>query len=256
MAGYNVGVGASSSTFTGQHIQNRWFLCLGQSNMVGQGIISGADTTNADIYMLHSDDSVTEALEPIENNDNETSVRQGFLLAFGREYVENYTSSQCYFAMSAKSSTSFGAGEWVKGGDRYNSAVSTFNRAKAIWTDIPFGGILWHQGESDCTPAYSDSYQENLTQFVSDLRADIGEPNAPFVAGQLADGWVDENNYRVNEPILDRRKVQRVLRDVAKYIPNSVTVSALGLDQDNTHFYATGNREFGPRYYEAWKTLI
>lgn len=46
-------------------------------------------------------------------------------------------------------------------------------------------GMLWYQGENDCSPEQADVFQEQTLAFVEAVRADFGQPNLPFYFAQL-----------------------------------------------------------------------
>ena len=58
-------------------------------------------------------------------------------------------------------------------------------------------GILWHQGESD---AFNEDrcavYEERLHEMIAALRKDIGEPDLPFISGEIS-----VKNYPNDNPV-------------------------------------------------------
>jgi predicted TIM-barrel fold metal-dependent hydrolase len=46
--------------------------------------------------------------------------------------------------------------------------------------------VLWHQGESNSSKP--DEYLDHLKVLIGNLRGDLGDPDLPFVAGQIKDG--------------------------------------------------------------------
>jgi carbohydrate esterase-like sialic acid-specific acetylesterase len=94
-------------------------------------------------------------------------------------------------------------------------------------------GIIFHQGESDTGQAV---WVDKVKGMVTDLRADLGIGDVPFLAGELLyTGCCSTHN-----PIINQLPAQ---------ITNSFVVSAEGLTgQDDAHFDLAGQREFGVRY--------
>ncbi len=46
-------------------------------------------------------------------------------------------------------------------------------------------GLGWHQGWNDrVNQAFNDAYEENLSNFIRDIRKDLGTPNLPFVIAE------------------------------------------------------------------------
>jgi lysophospholipase L1-like esterase len=53
-------------------------------------------------------------------------------------------------------------------------------------------GFLWFQGWNDaCDEAATKSYAQNLAHLIADLRAELGDPDLPFVVGETGD-WDGE----------------------------------------------------------------
>jgi len=46
-------------------------------------------------------------------------------------------------------------------------------------------GVVWYQGESDCSPDLSATYQERFVAFVENLRRDLGHHDLPILTAQL-----------------------------------------------------------------------
>ena len=47
-------------------------------------------------------------------------------------------------------------------------------------------GFAWHKGVSDSSEPLSTEYNENLPDLIGDVRAELGEPNLPFVIATTA----------------------------------------------------------------------
>jgi len=110
--------------------------------------------------------------------------------------------------------------------------------------------ILWHQGESDATPVRSALYAAKLRALIVRFRADAGDPNLPFVIGQLGQFYKPGND--------DVRRVDSVHRAVAASVPNVAYVSTEGLRHkgDTVHFDAASARTLGERYAMAYLRLV
>jgi hypothetical protein len=69
---------------------------------------------------------------------------------------------------------------FMEGGTHYTWMV---NRAKAAQdAGGVISGILFHQGESDCT---NPGWPANVAAMVASLKEDLGLGNVPFLAGEL-----------------------------------------------------------------------
>jgi hypothetical protein len=101
-------------------------------------------------------------------------------------------------------------------------------------------GFVWHQGESD-NLLPDGEYEGLLTQFIARVRNDLHNPNLLFVIGEVNDNST-------------RDAVRAAQRAVARAIPNTVFVSAGGLetmDRSRTHFTAAAQIELGRRMADA-----
>ena len=232
-------------------VPDKFFLIAGQSNAQGQGTIDPAiDLGNANIYEFNSIGRFDPGLDPLTNQTHTTNDKMGFGMAFAREYITNNPGETIALVLAAESGTSFGAGDWIKGGDSYNDAVSASNKLVAMGST--FGGILWHQGESDSTVSSSASYANNLLNFVTDLRTDILGDNSqvPFVAGTLADDYLADDT--VGFPNANRLEVNNALLAIPTQIDYADFVDLSGLSTiDNIHFNASALRTAGARYYST-----
>jgi hypothetical protein len=233
------------------HAPDKFFLIAGQSNAHGQGVIDALiDVGDEDLYQLSTAGKFILGTDPLNNQTHIDNDKMGFGVAFGREYLTNNDGETICLVLAAKSGTGFGGGHWVKGGEQYNDAVAAAN--KLIDSGSVFAGILWHQGESDSTVASSGSYETNLIQMVSDMRADIKGDNTdiPFIAGTLADDFLGGDS--VEQPTANRVQVNEVIKKVPNIIDYAAKVSLAGLDtSDNLHFDAAGLRTAGGWYYNS-----
>jgi hypothetical protein len=147
VSGYNVSVGGSSTSTAGADIKDRFFLMLGQSNMLGIHVADGGiDVGNSNIYHILDDGTAELATAPVNNYGAGNSNGVGMSLAFAREYSAHYPSSKIYLGLCAQGSTSIGSGGWKKGGTNYNRAIEVYNRGIALGLEC--GGIMWHQGKA------------------------------------------------------------------------------------------------------------
>ncbi len=108
--------------------------------------------------------------------------------------------------------------------------------------------VLWHQGESDCSPEKYPLYEEKLLKIIDTFRKRLGLQDVPFLVGGLGDYLrnyhsevIAENYIHVNEALKSAtQKRERV---------GFVSAEGLGANPDNLHFSAAALREFGVRYY-------
>lgn len=56
-------------------------------------------------------------------------------------------------------------------------------------------GLGWHQGWNDrINPAFVKEYEQNMANFIRDIRKDLGVPNLPFVIAETGMGGLEEQN--------------------------------------------------------------
>ena len=138
-----------------------------------------------------------------------------------------------------------------KGTVLYERAVKLALAAKRAGVEIK--GIIWHQGEnqtSSSQTAQANNYADTLTQIMTDLRTDIGEPDLPVVVGELGhylDG--DYPNYST---------VQAQINSMPQKLSNCKVVSAEELSHrgDGLHMNSESYDIFGARFAVAMNELL
>ena len=144
------------------------------------------------------------------------------------------------------------AHDWKKGDHSMADAYDHFLRQLDIATDslmawnIPwkFIGMAWMQGESDASDyQWALDYQNNLSTFLADVRADIMAPDLPVVLGQIADG----NSYPYTNEV---RLAQQAVAN-ADPLVTLVNLDDLEMETDNVHFLGQGIMSMGERFAES-----
>lgn len=237
------------------------FLLIGQSNMQGAAPILDLDTITLENVYLFNDKSRWEPARNLKNNgmNRYSTVKRRPTVLFGPAYtfgrkIAIYTGREIGIVSNARGATRI---EWWQKGysgendfDLYEQAIL---RAKAALAAAPEGsriaGILWHQGEADYTVERSQKYSSRLQSLVHDLRKDLGNPELPFIAGEV--GKWNNRGIRVNP----------VIRDIKSFIQNSDWVSSDGLTSINearndAHFDNLSQRSFGGRYADKVARLV
>ena len=222
------------------------FLLVGQSNMAGRGIPSEVEKIpNDNIYVLRNG-----RWWPMYVPVNPDRVTAGTNLAesFVYQFLQDHPGDTVGIIPCADGGTALK--QWLPGEVLYDHAVMMTSLAQRSST---LAGILWHQGESDCSEARYPLYKERASHILQQLRADVGAPEVPVILGGLGDflpKWEkgDLSNYV---------HVNAALKEMADTLPGFGFASAegLGANPDNLHFSAKALREFGLRYYEAFKRL-
>ncbi len=220
------------------------FLLIGQSNMAGRGTIGDVARIDNPALKVLRNGRWQRMFEPV-NPDRHTAgvnLAESFADAYQREHGVDVGLIPC-----ADGGTRID--QWREGGLLFDHAVMQARLAERTST---IAGVLWHQGESDSKPELWESYGEKLEAFYSALSRALCLEDVPFLAGGLGD-------YLASCPTMKDhfRDVDRQIEAFAQSHPMTGYVSAAGLpaNRDNLHFSARALREFGLRYYEAFKKL-
>ncbi len=253
--------------------QKLLFLAIGQSNMVGKGVIAPEDTIVSPRFLN---------LSATENPDRKIgewrvalpgNCRPGFnydnMLSptdyFGRTVLEYLAPVDTVAILQVgvdgcpirlfdkdqyKGFVDSCQMDWMKGqlaaydGDPYSRLISLAKMAQAQgWT---IRGLLVHQGETD---AYSDYWPKELNKIYNNILTDLGlkAEDVPVLVGETV--GIDQNGVCAHaNPTLDR---------VHDFIPTAYTISSYGckVSADNVHFAAEGYRKIGRRYAIKWLQL-
>lgn len=222
------------------------FLLIGQSNMAGRGFLEEARPINNDrIYTLRNGRWI-KMFRPI----NPDRAFSGVSLAesFAERYVQEYD-TDVGLICCADGGTRLD--QWAPGSQLFDNAVYQAKLAQRTSTIV---GILWHQGESDCTEELSRSYRQRFEAMLSALREALDLPDVPVLIGGLGD-YLQNSAYdgiRIYHPA-----VNKVLQQIAEEDPKIAFVSAEGLtgNPDDLHFNSASLYEFGLRYFSAYQNL-
>ena len=229
------------------------FLMIGQSNMAGRGKIGEVPPIiDRRIHMLRNGRWVVMT-EPI-NPDRQVypTIERfpisgvGLAASFAGEYV-NFFADDAGLIPCADGGTSLN--DWAVGGLLYDNAVSQSRLAQRT---SEFSGILWHQGEGDCTTMENvGAYHDKFIDFIVSLRKDLNVGNVPLVIGEIGEicpRGQSQHSHEINE----------VFHSISKDLPNCAVASAEGLTlyEDGLHFDSVSQREFGRRYFAEYKSLV
>jgi hypothetical protein len=220
--------------------------------MAGRGYIEPQDTVPHErVWMLNRAREWVPAVDPVHFDKPVAGVGPG--RAFGIAVAEADPDARVGLVPTAVGGSPITS--WVPGG--YDPATKThpydeaLERARAARRSGTFRAILWHQGESDSNATNAPLYEARLRALITRFRTDLGDPDLPFLIGELGhfpaapwDEW--------------RTMVDAAHRAVARDMPGVVYVSAEGLGDrgDRLHFSAESARELGRRYAAAYLRLI
>lgn len=224
------------------------FLLAGQSNMAGRGQVGPNDLIeDPRILMLTRDGEWKPAIDPIHYDKPVAGV--GLAKSFAKVLAEKDETIVLGLIPAACGGSSITT--WVPGGYHnqtkshpYDDAIA---RAKIAMRDGVLKGILWHQGESDSKPGFSEFYEIRLRQLIARFRKDLDRPDLPMVIGQL--GEFPDKPWTANRIVVNDAH-QTVARELAKVA--FVTSEGLSPKGDNVHFDTLSLKEFGRRYANAY----
>ncbi|MDF7798615.1 sialate O-acetylesterase [Pontiellaceae bacterium B1224] len=241
-------VTGATSAFVKVGVEKREiYLLIGQSNMAGRGPMEAGDMGEIEGCELFN---FSEEWEPATNPLNQYStIRKDLEMqqlnpgyGFALRMHEVRPDINIGLVVNARGGTNIN--DWEKGDHYYEEAVS---RALAAVEDGGrLAGILWHQGESNSSQ--TNTYMGTLTTMITDLRTELGDPDLPFVAGQLEQDDVT--------PEVKERPINDYIILLPTLLPNTAVATTEGLTtQDGTHFDSASQRELGRRYADALMSI-
>ncbi len=240
-----------------------WVLA-GQSNMEGVGDLINVETPHPLVHSFQSREEWAVAEEPLHwlgesprpihhtiwgmpmptspmPRDAGRAKGSGLGLTFAKAMTEA-TGVPIGLIPSAHGGTSmqqWEPGRKSMGGSLYGA---TLERVRANGGKV--AGILWYQGESDANMSDAPLYEARMTELVQSFRADLGQPDLPFLFVQLG-GWVADPSSNYVSGWNSVRESQRLLSEA---LPHAGMVSAIdcGLD-DGIHIDTPGLKALGRR---------
>ena len=221
------------------------FLLIGQSNMAGRGKLGTVPPVESRNIAVLRNGRWQGMYVPV-NCDRPFS---GHSLAesFADAYAKAHPDVLVGLIPCADGGTSLD--QWREGSLLYDHAVMQTRLALRTSTVV---GVLWHQGEADCSPALYPLYEEKFNRIKNALRRDLDLQDVPFLIGGLGDFLPYHSENLKNDHFVNDALVK-----IADADPLCGFVSAEGLGEngDNLHFSAPALSEFGLRYYEEFLKL-
>ncbi len=233
------------------------FFLMGQSNMSGYATLEAGDTIPVPhivkLPTLSTDGLHWQpAAHPLHNRLD--SDRFGLGLSFAEAYLKSHQGVTVGLVPLAWGGS--GIDNLKKGSAVYADFIKKLAYAKAQGT---IKGVLWHQGESDTvTEELAKSYEKKLHQLIADIRADVGDPNLPFIVGNLAEFYGTSKEHNQPDRIERIGIVKSVLRNIPAKLPHTGFVESTGcesIDWHNVHFDRKSYILLGKRYFDVYSTL-
>jgi sialate O-acetylesterase len=221
-----------------------WALA-GQSNMEGCALLAGSMPSDARVWCFTTAGIWDIAAEPLHDEasrqpSDKEPVGAGLGLSFG-----------C--AMADALERPVGLIPCAYGG---SSLKDWMHRQKDDGTESLYGdmlkqvsraggnlrGILWYQGEADCTAQLAPSYGQRLAEWISTVRADLKRPDLPVVVVQLGRFVPHASELVLWDP------VREALRRLPLNVPYTAVTSAIDLGlTDLIHIDTQGLIRLGRR---------
>lgn len=222
------------------------FLIIGQSNMAGRGFLNEAPILDNPHLKVLRNGRWQPMYRPV-NGDRPFSgsnLVESFADSYANEFDVDTGVIPC-----ADGGTSLN--QWAEGGLLFDHACYMAELASRTST---IAGVLWHQGESDCSDELYPLYEEKLTKIINAFRKKLNLYDVPFILGGLGDFLKEKN------PVPDYQNIDHInkaMQDIAEKDPMIGYVSATGLgsNPDFLHFNAAALHEFGLRYYDEFMKL-
>lgn len=234
------------------------FLLIGQSNMKGRGVVPDEPKRDPRIVMMHlKDDSWYLARHPLHlTGDAKTFAgHDNAGVGSGLAFAETITSQNPKIAVGLIPCAVGGSPiqGWQKGAKLYDEALRRAKLALQVTAPVKarIRGALWLQGEANANPEGLAVHEGKLLKLVDDLRADLGEPDLPFIActiGEMGD----------SAKLADKAKMNQILLDLPSKRPHTACVDARDLKThigDNVHFDTAAQNEIGKRFAAKYSEL-
>lgn len=225
------------------------YILMGQSNMAGRGPLTDSfkQAGNEQLLVFNKERAWVTAHHPL-HFDKPAIVAVGPGLSFGLNMLKHSPGSRVGLIPCAVGGTPIE--HWLPGA--YDSATNTHpwdDAAERITAAMQTGvikGVIWHQGEANSAPGKSQQYLLQLQELISRVRNLVGNPQLPFVAGEL--GYFFEHHEGINQQ----------LELLPKLVPVTAVAQAGGLTDkgDHVHFDAQSADELGKRYAVKMMALL
>ena len=221
------------------------YALMGQSNMAGRGVIDSIANSylSENVLMMNKEGKLTQATHPV-HFDKPKIAAVGPGLKFGYE-LSIKTDNKVVIVPCAVGGTKIDLWEPGKYDDitdthPYDDAIVRVKKAMDLGE---LKGVIWHQGEGNRRDSL---YMKKLTTLIGRIREVAGNPELPFVAGELGYFLEDIEMFNGN------------LQKLPNLVNNTGVVSAEGLDHkgDDVHFDARSAELLGERYAKVMLDLI
>ena len=231
----------------------RSFLLIGQSNMAGRGKFGEVPKIeNKNCFMLRMGRWQTMH-EPINPDrpvyEGECNHPSGIgLSASFADLAAKWEGGKVGLIPCADGGTRID--QWMPGEILYDHALMM---ARLAMRSSTLSGILWHQGESDCTSEERlEAHGEKFITMITALRLELRAEDIPLILGELST-HIDPARKLADRP----ERMNQRYHEIAAQLPCCGIASSEGLtlQEDGLHFDSVSYRRFGERYFEVYQNL-
>ena len=257
-----------------------WVLA-GQSNMEGCGLLQDASAPDERVWSFSSSGQWQIAEEPLHRLwESFTPVHQDFMrpglseedrALSNEEIAVRAAKDRCggaglgiAFAQAMADATGKTIGllpaahggtsleQWSpalkeQGGHSLYGAMLERIREAGKTARFNLRGVLWYQGESDCSVELAETYQQRFSAWIEAVRADLNRPDLPVLMVQLGRVLVappDEQDWQGRS----WEQVREAFRVLPETIPHTGATSAIDLGLcDGIHIDTPGLMRLGKR---------
>ena len=237
------------------------FLLMGQSNMSGGvGLVAGDNKPVPHVlkmrYAKEGDEPKwAPGAHPLHPRRPNKKARFGPGLSFAEAYVADkpgVTVGLIPMAWGGRSIVQLG-----KGSEIYRDAIRHTKAAMQVGT---LKSVLWHQGESDTVEqTRTDAYEKKLHRLVGDVRKDLGNPQLPFIVGNLAEFYGTGKDHKAPDRVARISKIKAILRSLPNKVPHSGFVESTDCTpaaRPKVHFDRKSCVLLGKRYAEVYAEML
>ena len=237
------------------------FLLMGQSNMSGGVGLAAGDTQPVPHvlkmrYAKEGDEPKwAPGAHPLHPRRPNKKARFGPGLSFAETYVADKPGvvvGLLPMAWGGRSIEQLGKGSGI-----YSDAIRHTKAAMQVGT---LKGVLWHQGESDTVEqTRTDAYEKRLHRLVEDVREDLGNPQLPFIVGNLAEFYGTGKDHKAPDRVARITKIKEILRSLPKKVPHTGFVESTDCTpaaRAKVHFDRKSCVLLGKRYAKVYTDMF
>tara|TARA_B100001057_G_scaffold390738_1_gene398779 strand:- start:5403 stop:6230 length:828 start_codon:yes stop_codon:yes gene_type:complete len=237
------------------------FLLMGQSNMSGGvGLAAGDTKPVPQVLKMRwvKEGEVSKwapGAHPLHPRRPNKKARFGPGLSFAEAYLANKPGVTVGLIPMAWGGRSIA--QLSKGSEIYCDAIRHMKAAMQVGT---LKGVLWHQGESDTVEqTRTDAYENRLHRLIEDVRKDLGNPQLPFIVGNLAEFYGTGKDHKAPDRVARITKIKEILRRLPKKVPHTGFVESTGCSsaaRAKVHFDRKSSLLMGKRYAKVYDDMF